>query len=69
MIMRRYKDMALMALMMVWGAVQMMAQERGDFTFNPGVRYSQWVTKARLSTDWSARTPTKTKAITLLVRG
>lgn len=48
MIMRRYRDMALMALMMVWGAVQMMAQEEGDFTFNPGVRYSQWVVKSRM---------------------
>lgn len=46
--MRRYRDMALMALMMVWGAVQMMAQEEGDFTFNPGVRYSQWVVKSRM---------------------
>ena len=45
--------MALMALMMVWGAVQMMAQERGDFTFNPGVRYSQWVTKARLNSFYA----------------
>jgi len=53
MIMRRYKDMALMALMMVWGAVQMMAQEEGDFTFNPGVRYSQWVTKARLNSFYA----------------
>jgi hypothetical protein len=45
--------MALMALMMVWGAVQMMAQEEGDFTFNPGVRYSQWVTKARLNSFYA----------------
>ena len=51
--MRRYRDMALMALMMVWGAVQMMAQEEGDFTFNPGVRYSQWVTKARLNSFYA----------------
>ena len=42
-----------MALMMVWGAVQMMAQEEGDFTFNPGVRYSQWVTKARLNSFYA----------------
>ena len=45
--------MALVALMMVWGAVQMMAQEEGDFTFNPGVRYSQWVTKARLNSFYA----------------
>ncbi len=45
--------MALMALMMIWGAVQMMAQEEGDFTFNPGVRYSQWVTKARLNSFYA----------------
>ena len=51
--MRRYRDMALMALMMVWGAVQMMAQEEGDFTFNPGVRYSQWMTKARLNSFYA----------------
>ncbi len=51
--MRRYMCMALTALMMVWGAVQMMAQEEGDFTFNPGVRYSQWVTKARLNSFYA----------------
>ena len=47
--MRRYKCMALMALMTVCGAMQIMAQEeKGDFRFNPGVRYSQWVVKARM---------------------
>ena len=41
--------MALMALMTVCGAVQMKAQEESsDFTFNPGVRYSQWVVKSRM---------------------
>ena len=41
--------MALAALMTVCGAVQMMAQEESsDFTFNPGVRYSQWVVKSRM---------------------
>ena len=44
----------LMALMMRWGAMQMRAQE-GDFTFNPGVRYSQWVTKARLNSFYANR--------------
>ena len=56
MMMRRYKDMALMALMMLWGSAQMMAQEEGDFTFNPGVRYSQWVTKSRMNDFYRNKT-------------
>ena len=54
--MRRYMCMALTALMMLWSSAQMMAQGESDFTFNPGVRYSQWVTKSRMNDFYRNKT-------------
>ena len=51
-----YKGMVVLALIMVFSAVKMMAQDVSDFTFNSGVRYSQWVTKSRLHDYWANTT-------------
>ena len=44
------KLMLLMLLLTTGGVMQVTAAEEGsDFSFNSGVRYSQWVTKARIN--------------------
>ena len=35
----------MLLMLALAGSVEVNGEETSDFTFNPGVRYSQWVTK------------------------